>query len=129
MRVGLNRLPIGKVNDQQQDDNQAADGLDKAQACCSQRDQQGKRCFRPIGGRGQGIEPEHGNAGEHANALLALFIRRQVPAEEQIADGHAVSTKRKDVFLIHRAFRGKEPALVKGPMVIPWTKMEKTTTT
>ena len=43
---------------------------------------QRQRRLRPVSRRAQCVEPEHRNAGEHADALLALFVCRQVAAEE-----------------------------------------------
>ena len=55
-----------------------------------QGDQQRQRGFRPVGRRAERVEAEHRDAGEHADALLPLLVRRQLPAEEPIGESHAL---------------------------------------
>ena len=59
-----------------------------ADAGRAQGDQQRQRGLRPVGRGAERVEPEHRDAGEHADALLPLLVRREPPAEEYVCESH-----------------------------------------
>ena len=80
LRIRRDRLAIGKVDDDQEHDDQRADRPDVRHPGRAQRNQERQRGLRPVSRRSQRIEAQHGNAGNHPDALLSLFIGRQPPA-------------------------------------------------
>ena len=75
LRIGCDGLPVGKVDDQQQQDDRDADRHHIADTERRRRDEDGERGFRTVSGRTQGVEAKCGHAREHTNALLAVFFR------------------------------------------------------
>ena len=92
--VGIrrDRLPVGEIDDHQDDDDQRADRPNVPQAGRSQRNEQREGSLRTVGGRAQRVESEHRNAREHPDPLLTLFVSRQRPAEQVIRYGHDQSS-------------------------------------
>ena len=88
MRVCGDRLAVGKVDDRQQDDDQGADWPDVAQAGGAQGNEQGKRRLRAVCSRAKSIQPQHRDAGEHADALLPFLEGCQPSSEEVIKERH-----------------------------------------
>ena len=61
--VGLDGLAVGEVDDDQKDDDRGADLDDVVDAAEAERDEQGERGFRAVGGGGERVEAEDGDAG------------------------------------------------------------------
>ena len=104
VRIRRDRLPVGEIDDQQDDDDQRADRPDVPQAGRSQRNQQRQRGLRAVGGRTKRIEPEHRNAREHPDPLLTLFVSRQWTAKQIIGNCHEIPSlsRRSGSWFIHR---------------------------
>ena len=102
LRIGLDRLPVAEVDDDQQDDDRAAHGDDVVHASQAERNEQGERGLGTVCGGTQCIEAEDGNARDGADVLGAFLAGGQRPAEEQIENtsrechAESISTFRKD---------------------------------
>jgi hypothetical protein len=85
-RILPDRLPVRQVYDQQQHDDDRADRTNVAGARRAERDEQRHRRFGAVRRRAERIESEHRDARDWADALLALFLREQRPAEEDVPE-------------------------------------------
>ena len=83
----------------------------------AERDQQRQRRLRPVGRGAQRVEPEHRDAGEHADPLLPFFVRRQRPAEEVVQYCQPWFSRRVRS-LRHRSRKESERAPEHGPAIV-----------
>jgi len=72
--IRRNRLPVGKVDDDQQHDNREADRNDVAHASRAERNQQRESGFRSVRRRAEGVQTEDGNPGADADLLAPLVL-------------------------------------------------------
>ena len=82
--VSVDGLPVAEVDNRQQNHDGGADRDDVMDANEAQRDEQGERSFRAVGGGTEGVKAEDGDAGDGADVLCALLAGGQRPAEEQV---------------------------------------------
>jgi hypothetical protein len=73
MRVSIDGLAVGKIDDGQQADDGHADGHNVGDPHKAQGNQQRQGSFRAVGSRTERIQPEHRNAGDGANLFCAFF--------------------------------------------------------
>ena len=82
-------MPVGKIDDGEEDDDADADGEDVGDAGRAERDQKGERGFGSVGGGTEGVEAENRDACGGSDALIAVRIGAQGRAEEEIKHGHS----------------------------------------
>ena len=73
LRIGCDSLAVRKIDDDQQDDNAQRQRKDVRQARETKRNEQGKRSFRPVCSRAEGIQTEDGNTLRGTDLLAAFF--------------------------------------------------------
>ena len=88
VRIGADRLPVRKIDDEQEQDDQRADRADVTDSGSAQGNEQGQGRFRTVGCRAESVEPEHRDSRQHAHALLAFLERCQATAEQIIGKRH-----------------------------------------
>ncbi len=86
--IGMDRLPVRKINDREQDDDAHADGNYVSDSRRAKRNQQSKSGFGTVGRGAQRVQSKNGDAGGGADALGARFVRGERLANEQIENGH-----------------------------------------
>ena len=90
-RIGLDGLPVGKEQDEQQDQDRDGDRHDLRQAGGAERQQDGQRRFRAVGGGGQRVQAHGRDALDLGDLLAADLGVGEAAAEQSGQDRHAVS--------------------------------------
>ena len=91
VRVRRDRLSVREVDDREQRDDQRGNRPDVPDTANPQGDQQRECGLGPVRRRCQGIESQHRDAGQHADALVFLFQSRQPAAEQPVQYCHTFS--------------------------------------
>jgi hypothetical protein len=73
VRVGVDGLAVGKINDGEQADDGEADRDDVRDAGDAEGDEEGEGGFGTVRGGAEGVEAEDGNAGDGADVLGAFL--------------------------------------------------------
>jgi hypothetical protein len=90
-RVRGDRLQVRDVHDRQQRDDRDADRDDEGDARHAERDEQRHRRFGTVRRGAQRVEAEHRHGRQPSDLLLAFFVGRERPAEQQIGEAHRAS--------------------------------------
>ena len=91
LRVGVDRLAVGEVNDHQQNNDGGRDRNDEVYAQQSERNEQRQRGFGTIGCGTERVQTKDGDTGERANRFPALLTGCERLSKEQIENFHPVS--------------------------------------
>ena len=88
VRISFDSLGIGKIEDDEQDENCRGDGTDEVNAAEAQRNEQGEGGFWPVRGGAESIEAEDRNTRGGPDAFGAFFRGGEWPSEQQVGDLH-----------------------------------------
>ena len=91
LRVSSDRLAVGEVDDDQQDDDGRGDGNDEVDTEQSEGDEQRQSGFRTVSGGAESVEAEDGNASERTDLLPAFVRVCERLSKQQISKFHADS--------------------------------------
>lgn len=87
-RIRLDRLPVGEVDDGEENDDARADGDDVEHAGRAQGNEKGQSRLRPVRGGAQGVQSEDWDPGGGTDLFRASFGRGETLAENEIENSH-----------------------------------------
>ena len=91
-RIGDDGLPVGEIEDQQQQADRRDHPADPGEAHRAQRHEDGQRRLRSVGGGAEPVQPHRRHARDPADLLLAPLAIGEPAAEDEIAEGHCGSS-------------------------------------
>ena len=84
VRIGRDGLPIGEIEDAQQQEDHQADRADIGQPDGSERKEDRQGGFRPVRRGTQGIQPERRHTRKHADPVLRFFGVGEVATQDSV---------------------------------------------